>query len=263
MSGDGHVDVEHRDAVAWLILDRADRMNALAGQMRQQIREAVTEAARDPDVKSIVVTGRGEAFCAGGDVDAMAELRERGDIADFHELLHAGAEVVLALQAFPGLTVAAVNGVAAGAGLALALACDLRIATDEARLGATWSRLGLVPDWGATFWLPRLLGMSRALELVLSGRMVQAEEAERMGLVHRVVEPGRLREVVQETATRVGPSPEMVQETRRLLRAGLEGSLEAALAREAEAQEDRFLSEEAAEGFAAFREKRPPRFDGS
>lgn len=255
----GVVRLERRQGVAWITLDRPGRLNALAGDMRGQLRRCVVRAAEDERVDSLVITGAGEAFCAGADVAVMQELRRRNDLAAFHEMLHEGAEAVLALQAFPGLTIAAIHGVAAGAGLGLALSCDLRVATTHARLGASWSRLALVPDWGATFWLPRLVGPSHATDLVLTGRVLQAREAKEIGLVHRLVEPAELVDAVQEIARTAGALPELVQRTRALLRGGLEEGLEAALAREAEAQEERFLSDEAGEAFDAFRDQRPPR----
>lgn len=260
MSSNG-IRFERRDRVGWIVLDRPDRLNALAGDMRQEIRRRIVAAADAPDIHSLVVVGEGRAFCAGGDVEAMSRLHEERDHSRFHAIVHAGSEVVLALQAFPGLTVAAINGVAAGAGLGLALSCDLRIAARGVELGATWGRLALLPDWGASFWLPRLIGLGPATDLVMSGRMVSAEEALEMGLVHRLVEADELAERAQEAATRYAGSRRSILESRALLRAGVEGSLEAALARESEAQEERFLADDVAEGLSAFLEKRPPEFD--
>lgn len=251
--GEGKVDLGRRQGIAWVTLQRPDKLNALAGRMREDLRDGIAEAARDPEVRALVVTGAGKAFCAGGDVEVMARLQRDRDEAGLRALLHAGAEVVLALQAFPGPTVAAVNGVAAGAGLSLALACDYRIAAAGARMGATWGRLGLVPDWGATYWLPRLLGPGRALELVLSGRLLGADEALRLGLVHEVVEAGELAERAGELARELGSrGREAAPRTRQLLRAGLESSLEAALALETEAQEERFRTAEVAEALEEF-----------
>ena len=257
------VDYEVRDSVAWMTLVRPEKLNALAQDMREQLRDRIAEAAGDDRVRSIVLTGAGKAFCAGGDIEHMVQLRDEGDEAGFRKLLHVGAEVVLSLQAFPGLTVAAVNGVAAGAGLALALSCDLRIAAPTARFGAPWGKLGLVPDWGASFWLPRLVGTGRALEMVLTGDLVDADEALRTGLVTRIIPDEDFQGAVQETVARLGAASHAVAHAKRLVRLGSEDSLEAAMAREHEAQEECFESDDFREGLDAFLQKRPPRFKGS
>lgn len=252
----GRVVIEYRDSVAWLTLDRPDKLNAMAGNMRQQLQAGIAELAGEEGVQALVIAGAGGAFCAGGDVEHMANLRDNDDEAGFRALLHAGAEVVLALQAFPGPTLAAVEGVAVGAGLALALACDLRLASPDARFGASWGRIGLVPDWGASFWLPRLVGLGRAMELAISGRIVGADEALRIGLVHRIVDAGSLQAEAQATATELGRRRDVIARTKTLMRGGAESTLEHALAREAEAQEECFGSDELADGLRAFLERR-------
>jgi len=259
---DPKVDYELRDTVAWLTLQRPDKLNALAGSMREQLLEHVRRAAAEERARAIVVTGAGRAFCAGGDIDNMVELRGAGDAAGFRELLHTGAEVMLALQAFPGLTVAAVNGVASGAGLSLALSCDLRLAAPAARFAAPWIKLGLVPDWGASFWLPRLIGAGRAMEMVMSGGIVECEEALRIGLITRIVEGDDFEASVQEQVARLAAASHAVTHAKRLVRLGAEDSLEAAIARESEAQEECFESDDFAEGLDAFLKKRRPDFRG-
>ena len=256
------VDYEVRDTIAWLTLNRPEKLNALAGEMREEILAHIMTAATDDAVRSIVVTGEGRAFCAGGDIDNMIRLQSEGDDAGFRTLLHTGNEVMLALQAFPGLTVAAVNGVAAGAGLSLALSCDLRLASPEAKFAAPWIKLGLVPDWGASFWLPRLIGAGRALEMVLTGSPVDAEEALRIGLVTRLVEDHDFQDGVQHQVSRIGAASHAVAHAKRLVRLGAEDSLEAALARESESQEECFESADFREGLEAFLDKRPAEFKG-
>jgi len=257
------VDYEARDAVAWITLNRPDKLNALAGDMREQFLEHVLTAVADDDVRSIVVTGAGRAFCAGGDIDNMVRLQAERDAPGFRKLLQTGNEIMLALQAFPGLTVAAVNGVAAGAGLSLALSCDLRLAAPGAQLAAPWIKLGLVPDWGASFWLPRLIGAGRALEMVLTGSPVAADEALRIGLITRIVEDDDFQAAVQAQITTIGAARHAVAHAKRLIRLGAEDSLEAALARESESQEECFESDDFHEGLEAFLDKRPPEFKGS
>ena len=256
MTETGRVTLEVSDRIAWVTLRRPERLNALAGDMRDQFRERLVEAAGSSEpIRALVVTGEGRAFCAGGDVDTMAQLRQQGDSGGFRRILHAGAECVLALQAFPALTVAAINGVAAGAGLALALNCDLRVAVPDARLIASWSRIGLAPDWGATHWLPQSLGHSRALSLVLSGGQIDAATALDWGLLQELVERGELLNRAGEIAATHGRSPETVLAIRQLLRKGSRGSLEASLAAETEAQEELFESDAVGKGLVAFLER--------
>ena len=260
--GEPRVDYDVRDTVAWITLNRPAKYNALAGTMREQLLQHVVTAAGDDSVRAVVVTGEGKAFCAGGDIDNMVTLRGEGDDAGFRKLLHAGAEVMLALQAFPGLTVAAVNGVASGAGLSLALSCDLRFAAPGARFAAPWIKLGLVPDWGASFWLPRLMGAGRAMEMVLTGKLIDADEALRTGLITEIVGADDFTAAVQTKAAGLGAAASAVAHAKRLVRLGAEESLEAAIARESETQEELFESADFKEGLQAFLEKRPLEFTG-
>ena len=257
------VGYEVRGTVAWISLDRPDKLNALAGDMREQLLAHVVNAAQDGAVRAVVITGTGRAFCAGGDVENMVRLRGAADAVGFRGLLHAGNEVMLALQAFPGLTVAAVNGVASGAGLSLALSCDLRYAAPSAKFAAPWIKLGLVPDWGASFWLPRLIGSGRALEMVVSGEPVEAERALDIGLVTGIISDDDFQRAVQDTVVRLGSARHAVARAKRLVRLGAEEPLEAALARESEAQEECFQSDDFAEGLQAFLDKRKPDFKGT
>lgn len=255
MTADGRVTLEVRARIAWVTLRRPERLNSLAGDMREQLRDRIAEAAAAEDLLALVITGEGRAFCAGGDVHTMADLRGRSDGAGFRRILHAGAECVLALQAFPALTIAALNGVAAGAGMALALNCDLRIAAPQARMIASWGRIGLAPDWGATHWLPQMLGASRALSLILAGGELDAEAAVRSGLVEEIVEGERLLERAAEIAAERGRYGPTVVAVRELVRKGASGPLERSLAAETEAQEELFESEAVGDGLAAFLER--------
>jgi len=179
------------DAVLTLTINRPDALNALNRETTRALTTAFEAAARDPEVGAIIVTGAGRAFCAGADLSVLAE--------DGTSLVAAGKDVALTIRAAPQPVLAAVNGPAAGGGANLALACDYRIASDQASIGQVFHKLGLVPDWGGSFFLPRLVGTSRALELVWSARMVPADEALALGLFDRVV-----------------PHPALAPETRRL-----------------------------------------------
>src|ERR1051325_3771856 len=164
------IDSRTADGITTITLNRPDKLNAFAGTMREDLLAAL----RGADGRVVVITGAGRAFCAGGDVENMARLQKAGDVAAFRKLLDAGREVVVQIAEMPQPVIASVNGVAAGAGCNLALACDYRIASNEAKLGETFVRIGIHPDWGGTWTLPRLIGTSRALEMMLTGRMVDA-----------------------------------------------------------------------------------------
>jgi len=255
----GSVALRLAPPVAEVVLQRPQKLNALAGSMREQLAACIATAATTDGIRALVVTGAGSAFCAGGDIGTMTELHAGKDDAGFHRILHAGAECVLSLQAFPGITVAAINGVAAGAGLALALNCDVRVACPEAKMAASWSRIGLVPDWGATFWLPRLLGYANALQLTLANEAISARRALELGLITEIVGTRELLPRAHRLAADAIPNGDAVLHTRRLLRRGLTHGLEASLAAETEAQEERFASEEVAAALAAFaRRGKPP-----
>jgi len=178
----------HAEAgVATITLNRPEKLNAFTGTMREDLLAALESAERNQSVRVAVLTGAGRAFCAGGDVEYMSELQQRGDVTSFRKLLDAGRDVVLQLANMEKPVIAAVNGVAAGAGCNLALACDYRIASEQVKLGQTFVRIGLHPDWGGTWLLPRLVGTSRALDLMLSSRTLTAEEALELGVVNYVV----------------------------------------------------------------------------
>jgi 2-(1,2-epoxy-1,2-dihydrophenyl)acetyl-CoA isomerase len=256
-----HVKFEVSDDVATITLDRPKQLNALFGTMRDDLREAIAMALGR--ARAVVITGAGKAFCSGGDVNYLAELRRKCDAEELRRLMESGRRVVELLSELPLPTLAAVNGVAAGAGLSLALACDLRIASSEARLGATFSRVGLHPDWGASFFLPRLVGTGTACEMIFTGRMLSAEEALRVGLVNRVVEatkfPDRVLEMARELAA---APPRAVRFAKEAIYDAAGASLDQMLDYEDEAQAACFDSEDSLEGFTAFAEKRPPRFKG-
>lgn len=260
MTSDGRILQEDHGRVRRLTLSRPDKLNALAGDMREQLTSAVADAARAEGVDALVLTGAGRGFCAGGDVSVMADLHARRDHDGFRRILHAGAECVLALQAFPGLTVAALNGVAAGAGLGLALACDLRVAAPGVKLAASWGGIGLAPDWGATYWLPRLLGRSRATAMVLGVEATNADRALTLGLINEIVDADDLLARAHEIAGHRGAPRAMVRSVKSLLGRGEVGTLEQALAAETEAQEALFAGDDVGEGIAAVRERRAPRF---
>lgn len=258
-------DIEYSvaDSVATITLNRPDKLNAFAGTMREDLVEKVTAAAEDEAVRAVVITGAGRAFCAGGDVETMAQLQREKRAEDFSRLLTAGKKVVLAVRHAPKPVIAAVNGVAAGAGFNLALACDFRIASATVKLGQTFVRIGLHPDWGGTYFLPRLIGPSRAMELMMTGRIVEGEEALKLGLVDRLVSPESLQEEAAHFARTLAAGPPIATAAvKRAVYASLSNDLEAQIDLEAVHQLRAFSSKDAAEGMAAFFEKRTPSFRG-
>jgi 2-(1,2-epoxy-1,2-dihydrophenyl)acetyl-CoA isomerase len=251
------------EGVAWITLNRPERLNAFAGTMRDDLYAAIVRASSSPGVRVLVLTGAGRGFCTGADVEVMSDLLARGDAAAFERLVEAGMRVVRRLREVEQPVVAAVNGPAAGAGASLALACDFRIASERASIGLPFNRIGLHPDWGATHTLPRLVGPGRAAELVMSGRMVDAREAERIGLFERVVPEDAFLEEVRKLAAALAAKPPLaLRLAKRTLAESASADLDAALAAEGERQMRCFRSADAREGIAAFNEKRPPVFRG-
>ncbi|HEX5726597.1 MAG TPA: enoyl-CoA hydratase-related protein [Longimicrobiaceae bacterium] len=251
------------EGVAWITLNRPERLNAFAGTMRGDLHDAVAEAAETGGVRVLVITGAGRAFCAGADLEVTAELARRGAAEEFAALVLAGVRVVERLRAVRQPVIAAVNGAAAGAGASLALACDFRIASDRATFGVGFNRIGLHPDWGATYFLPRLVGPGRAAELVLTARTLDAAEAERLGIFERVVPAADFDAAVRALAAELAAKPPLALElAKRTLAGALDRSLEQVLQAERAAQLRCFASADAREGIAAFLEKRSPVFRG-
>jgi enoyl-CoA hydratase/carnithine racemase len=253
------------DHVATLTWDRPEQRNALTSTMLGETLQAVRDAEADADVRVLVITGAGSAFCAGGDTKAMAQgLAGSGRApADRDGQLGQIQELQLLLRRFPKVVIAAVNGAAYGAGLDLACAADFRLAADTARFCEVYVRLGLAPGGGGAWLLPRLVGVTRALDLVLSGEPIDAAEALRIGLVSRVVPAAELGAATGEFARRfVLSAPRSVQVAKRTLERGLEMSLEASLDFIRPHIAALRQTEDHKEGLRALEERRLPRFEG-
>ena len=254
--------VSVEDGVGRLVLNRPDKLNAFHGDMRDEIADGLERLGADDDARVVVVTGRGRAFAAGADVRYLSELIEGQRLEEARALVDAGRRVVTAVVEMPKPVIAALNGPAAGGGANLALSCDLRIAAESASIGQTFNRIGLHPDWGGTYFLPRLVGPAKAAELIFTGEMVEAREAERIGLVNRVVADDELRTEVEELAGRLVEKPALpLRLAKRAVRRSLDASLEEMLDYELEAQTRCFESPDAREGVRAFLEKRDPEFE--
>lgn len=255
--------VTRDDAVATVTLNRPDKLNAFAGRMRQEIAAAVRAMAGDATVRVVVITGAGRAFCAGADIGYMRALTESRDVEGFRRLVEAGREVVTVIRDTPKPVIASVNGPAAGGGANLALACDLRIASDRASIGQTFNKIGLHPDWGGTYFLPRLVGPGAALELIFTAEMIGAEDAYRLGLFNRVVPHERLAEETAHLARALAAKPPLaLARAKQAVYQSDRSTLDEMLDIELRHQLELFASDDAREGFAAFLEKRTPVFQG-
>jgi 2-(1,2-epoxy-1,2-dihydrophenyl)acetyl-CoA isomerase len=256
--------VEKKDGIALLTLNRPDKLNAVTWDSWRQIGEAVRELGEDDEARVLVLTGSGRGFCSGTDLAAVVSgsgepppAASRG--ARLRSRYLGGAD----LLACPKPTIAAVNGVAAGAGLSLSLACDIRIASDKARFSAIWSRRALVPDMGCSYTLPRIVGISKALELMYTGEMVEAQEALAIGLVSQVVPADDLMPTAMALAERIAKGPPIAIElTKRLAYRGWPGAVESQSEYEEYFQRLCAESEDAQEGVRSFLEKREPVFKG-
>jgi enoyl-CoA hydratase/carnithine racemase len=245
-------------------LNRPDRLNAMTDAMFEEL-EQLAFANRFSDLRALILTGAGRAFCAGfdlDDADRLAELSPMGMLTQQER----AARALSGLRGLPMPVIAAVNGPATGGGLALALAADIRIGSTAARFNAAFVRIGLsAGDLGTSWLLPRLIGPARAAEFAYTGRFIEAEEAERIGLLNRVVEPGDLLDATLELAAQIAAnSPGGVQLSKRALQANMEvGSYAAALELENRGQALLTRGSDMPEALAAFKEKRPARFTGA
>jgi len=250
-------------SITTITLNRPEKLNAFAGTMREELIAALRAAEADATCRVVVITGAGRAFCAGGDVEYMSGLQKNGDVAAFQKLLDAGREVVTSIAAMPKPVIASVNGVAAGAGCNLALACDYRIASDAAKFSESFVKIGMHPDWGGTWFLPRLIGRSRAMELLMTGRMVESAEALAIGLVDRVVASTELATETEKLAQAFASGPPLpIADIKRALSLSATNDLAAQVELETQHQLRAFASTDAAEGMAAFFERRAPAFRG-
>ncbi|MFF4039667.1 enoyl-CoA hydratase/isomerase family protein [Streptomyces sp. NPDC001816] len=260
------LDVIHdvREQVSHITLDRPEALNALTPAMRDRLIALLEEASADPDLRAVVLTGTGRGFCAGADLrggSGGSGQRIPGDVA---RVLRLGAQrLVSAVLDCEKPVIAAVNGTAAGLGAHLAFACDLILAAESARFIEVFVRRGLVPDGGGAYLLPRLIGPHRAKELMFFGDALSAADAERLGLVNRIVPDGELNKTAREWATRLATAPtRSLALTKQLVNASLDADRSSAFAAEAAAQEINMTTEDAGEGLRAFVERRSPEFRG-
>jgi len=243
------------DGIVTITLNRPERRNAFSPEMSESIRLVIEDARGDDSARAIVITGAGTAFCAGADVKAMAS----GGM----ELGGGHVNLPLLLHQFEKPVIAAINGVAVGGGLDLALACDIRIASDQSRFAEVFIRRGLIPAMGGIFFLPRLVGLDRACQMIWTGDMISAEEAERIGLVTSVVPHDELQSATLELAEKLAKGPPLaIQKAKHAIYQGLGTDLATSLEVARIAVDELRNTEDHEEGARAFVEKREPVFRG-
>jgi 2-(1,2-epoxy-1,2-dihydrophenyl)acetyl-CoA isomerase len=257
------IEVELSNHVATVTLNRPEKLNPLGGTTVRELLNVCDEVEQSSEVRVVVLTGAGRAFCVGLDVEDVLEP-VKFSIAEHERLVRLYNSVVLRLKYLELPTIAAVNGYALGAGFALAIACDIRIASEKAKTGAIFVQRGAsAADMGTTWILPRLVGPAHAAELMLTGDIIDAARGEHIGLFNRVVPPEKLMQVAQETAAKLADGPPLgLKFTKRALRRSVWEGLQGDLDYESAVQSLATLSDDFQEGWKSFVEKRPPEFKG-
>lgn len=261
--------LEKKENVAIVTLNRPERLNALNPQLTQELLSALDDVDEDSEMRVLVLTGAGRGFCSGGDVGGMAGGMERGTGATGgtgeirQELPRGVGGIILKLQKMQKPTIAMVNGAAVGAGFDLALACDLRVGSENARFVNGFIRIGISPATGSTWLYPRVMGLGKALEYLFTGDFIEAKEAERLGVLNRLVPADELEKETMSLARKIANGPPVAMRvTKHQVYAGLGVDFETALQMIAASQSITLGSEDHKEGIAAFREKRPAKFQG-
>ena len=250
-------------AILTLTMNRPDKLNSLNVELTTSLLGAFRRAAADSEIRAIILTGSGRAFCAGGDLALISDARRRNAGPELESLLRGGSQLALAICDTSVPVLAAVNGPAAGAGMNVALACDIRIASENASFGQNFAKVGLFPDFGGTYFLPRLAGPARAAEMFYTGEMISSAQAERIGIVNHVVAHERLAEEARALAGKLAAAPPIAaRAVKKVLFGSERAALERALELEVQQQVICFSSEDCTEGLRAFFEKRLPQFRG-
>jgi|SRR5271167_2621263 2-(1,2-epoxy-1,2-dihydrophenyl)acetyl-CoA isomerase len=256
--------LESRDgSIVTLTLNRPEKLNALDSALPTALNAALERIANDSFVHVVILTGAGRAFCAGGDLAVIGQGRAKGETQELAPILRSGMQAVLKMRMMPQPVIAAVNGAAAGAGMNLALAADIRVCTEEAMFGENFARVGLFPDYGGSFFLPQLVGPSVAAEMFYTGEMFDAKTAHRLGLVNHVFAADKFAAGVHELAKKIADGPQVaIRAMKQALFGRDQAALTEALEREVEQQMKCFHSQDCHEGIRAFMEKRSPNFKG-
>jgi enoyl-CoA hydratase/carnithine racemase len=244
---------EQAGSLLRITLNRPDKFNAFTGTMREDLLKYLTEAEHDPAIHVVVITGEGKGFCGGGDVVHMSKIHKTKDVDDFSTILDKVNATARYLHHMRKATIAMVNGPAAGGGANLALGCDIRIGSTACNFTQSFIKIGLGPDWGGSYLLPRIVGPDRAKELIITGRTVDAREALSLGLVHQLVEPSELRAATDRIAQQLAESsPVAIAAAKGAIAGAPRTELDQALEFERSAQIRCFLSDEAGVLFDKF-----------
>jgi len=254
---------QKHEGIAVLVMNRPDRLNVLNNDLSVALNETLGRVAQDETVRVVVITGGGRAFCAGGDLGAIGKGRASGATHELEPILRSGMQAVLKIRTMPHPVIAAVNGPAAGAGMNIALAADIRIAAEDATFGQNFAKVGLFPDYGGTYFLPQLVGPAKAAELFYTGEMIDAKTALDLGIVNKVVPAAQLEAEVKLFAQKIAEGPPVaIRAVKKFLFGNEKKKLMEALEHEVQEQMRCFLSEDCSEGIRAFFEKRSPKFHG-
>jgi len=254
---------ERKGNVAVIRLNRPDKLNALNIELGRGLVHALLHASQDNSVRAVVLTGAGRGFCAGGDLELIRDLRKRNASDELKVLLEAGKEMCLAIATMTKPVIAAVNGPAAGGGMNLALAADMRIASDQASFAESFAKVGLYPDFGGTYFLPRIVGPALSAELFYTAETLSAEDALRLGIVNRVFPADKFEEETQKIVEVLAGAPTVaLRDVKRTIVGDDRKNLETKLDEEIRLQIHCFQSEDCLEGLNAFFEKRKPNFKG-
>ena len=252
--------------LARITLNRPDVYNALSDEMRDGLRQSVEILRKNTDIRIVILTGAGKAFCAGGDIKLMKQRID--DETSYRTRLETYrrdvADVVKDLCSIRQPVIALINGHAFGAGATLAMLCDIRISSENAKFGLPFGKRGLIPDWGATYFLPRIVGRSKAIGLMATGRSFDAKKALQIGFVDEVVAHEELEDFVKAYCQDIlESSPFSIMAAKAAIYQSLESGLDAALEIESKVQSECYLTDDHREGVECFLEKRPPKFTGS
>jgi 2-(1,2-epoxy-1,2-dihydrophenyl)acetyl-CoA isomerase len=254
--------VRKENGVGWVTINRPEVLNACDIDTLKKLQGALKDLERDVGARCIVLTGAGRAFCAGADLQSLKARGSGAELSLSEDLREGFNPIISRMRSMEKPVIAMVNGVAAGAGMGLAFASDLRIMSEGARFVEAFAKVGLVPDSGASFFMPRLLGLSKAMELAFTGEGIDAKEAERLGIVNRVVAPEQLEKETRNLAERLAKGPKGIGLAKRVINRGVVSDLEGALEYEAFVQEIAGSTHDHKEGVKAFVEKRPAQFKG-
>lgn len=254
------IEAESKNGIAIITLNTPDNMNALDATMSEELDDALLQCQEDDAIKVIIITGRGKAFCAGGNVKAMADAADPEKfLAELSGWIHKPVHRIYTMEK---VVIAAVNGHAVGAGCALAMACDLRYAAKSAKFNMGFMKIGLAPGCG-TYFLPRLVGPAKARELIFLSETIDADTAEKLGLINHAVEPDKLMATAMDVADRIAKGPGLaIGRAKTLLRLSEKSQLEEHLAAERHMISISGTTEDFREGVTAFAEKREPKFKG-